>query len=107
MVMQELEASLVHLHDQSRQAAQQEFSTKITRMQYLLSTASCSGILNPPVAAAMGCLPAVGGVSLEEHIRRTSKAQVSLRVACPRLLAVLAGLHPQRVRLLTSAPCCV
>lgn len=74
--LQDMKTVLEQQREHAREKAKSEFEMKIHSMQHMLSTCSRPGLLNPPVAVATGSLPAVGGISLEEHIRRSGRQQV-------------------------------
>lgn len=68
--------TLEQQHVASEEAAKRKFEAQVDKLHYLASTASTPGVFNSPYMAATGRLPIVEGLTLEEHLKRSMKAQV-------------------------------
>jgi hypothetical protein len=57
------------------------FEAQVARLHHLASTAAVPGIFSAPFEAAAGLVPLVEGLTIEERLRRASKARVRARGA--------------------------
>ena len=83
-------------HQMAEDAARRMFDARVGKLHHLVSTATQPGVFNSPYAAATGCLPAVMGAPVEDHLKASIKAQVGtmcggwggvLNSECPNTLS--------------------
>ncbi len=74
---QEMQVALEQQQHAAAEAAKVQFDTQVGRLGHLMSTASRPGVFSSSYSVAAGTVPAVAGLSLEEHLRSSSKKQAS------------------------------
>ncbi|GLI65479.1 hypothetical protein VaNZ11_009017 [Volvox africanus] len=75
----EAERAIIMQRQEAEERARNLFADKLSKLHHLVSTAVQPGIFNSPYSIATGTLPVIMGLTVEEHLKSTLKAQLGLQ----------------------------
>ncbi|GLC33151.1 Spermatoproteinsis-associated protein 17 [Pleodorina starrii] len=77
----EAERAIIMQRQEAEERARKLFQDKLSKLHHLVSTTVQPGIFNSPFSIATGTLPVIMGLSVEEHLKSTLKAQLAMQEA--------------------------
>ncbi|EFJ43791.1 hypothetical protein VOLCADRAFT_95923 [Volvox carteri f. nagariensis] len=75
----EAERAIIMQRQEAEERARKLFADKLSKLHHLVSTSVQPGIFNSPYSIATGTLPVIMGLTVEEHLKSTIKAQLGLQ----------------------------